>query len=309
MLRIGRGISLFSASKIICALFISCMSAVSLYSQAISASVYDSGWISDPIEDDHGFGGLVYPEGVLAGSGDIVAVRFVSDEDKVHCQIKMREWDPASRIAIALLDVNAMSESDFEFTIGGTELMVPYWLDHGIHALIAGPNSSLYDYNVEVENPAGQPRPDNAVYIYHDPTLWLGENGNASKDPTDVYRLDVVQERLEGESASWVLTVPLKREVLEKFLTFKGDEPVIYAAVMSYFVTTGGETEYGAHEVSSQLGGHDSWEDPDVYDIAFAENQADLLKPKIDQTGKYKMSELKGESEGFFKVRLPWSRP
>jgi hypothetical protein len=202
-----------------------------------------------------------------------------------------------------------MEESDFDFTIGGTELMVPYWNDHGIHALIAGPNSSLYDYNVEVENPPGQPRPDNAVYIYHDPTLWLGENGNASKDPTDVYRLEVLQERLDGESANWVLTVPLRRDLLEKFLTLKGNEPVIYAAVMSYFVTTDGETEYGAHEISSQLGGHDSWEDPDVYDIAFAENQADLLKPKIDQAGNYGMAELKGESEGFFKIRLPWSRP
>lgn len=299
--------SFFDMPSIVSKIFLCLFGLFCMGSQGVAASINDSGWILDASEDDHGFGGLIYPEGVLAGSADIMAARFIVFEDKVECQIKMREWDATSRIGIALLDAGAMQESDYDFSIGGTELMLPYWNGHGLHALVASPDSELYDYNAKVENPAGQPRPDNAVYIYHDPTLWLGENGNASNDPYDVFRLQVRQQQLENDGANWLISVTIEREILEQFLTFEGDEPVMYAALMSYFVTTSADTEFGALEVSAQLGGHDSWEDPDVYDIAFADNQADLLQPILGESGKKATSSLKGESQGFFKISLPWS--
>lgn len=251
---------------------------------------------------DDGSGRYLYPSTITTKAADIRKLVYQQDAEFVTFEVSMAAITPETRIGISLINQAAYSAEEIDFTIGGTELRIPYWNGNGLNLIVADPDSSLFDHNVRIENPIGQPRPDNAIYVKHDPTLWLGGEGNEVSDARDVLRLDVSVERSGVGGDRFIIRLP--KTVVSSILNPRSG---IYAAFYSYLTTESSAVEYGAFEINSDLGGFVGWEDCDVYDILGLDQQEQfqLLAPKPDLSGLDATVVLRSTDDGF--VFLPYN--
>lgn len=227
---------------------------------------------TDAIADDNGAGSFLYPDGIDKGTADITRFSIKYSQDSWDFKISLKNPDAHTRVGMGIIDETAMASKELDFSIGGTELRLPYWNDHGVFTLLALPDTSLFDFTLEHPLPADQFRPDNSIYVQHEPTLWLNEKGEADEDPNSIYRLEV--ESIVGENDT-TLIFSIDPKVVSPFVNTKSK---IYILVYSYLVVPGEFVEYGAMEKTSLLGGTDSWEDSDIFDLAFTADQSSILQ-------------------------------
>jgi hypothetical protein len=254
--------------------------------------------------DDKGDGLYTYPAGVPAGSADICRVSFEETGDNFAVTVGVKAFSPNTRVAVVLFDETAYADPAREWAIGGTELKLPDWKDRGAAFILGLPasQSPLYDINVTQANPVDAPTPDNVIYVEGGPAAWIAEDGGRSQDPALAFRLQP-QAVEDAECQSYRYEFPKK--LLDTYLpALADDSAALYAAAYSYVVVDGGANEFGAFELTADQGASDSWEDADVYDIAFTgadASQDQLLK--VSGEGEEAVVQLQSVDAGIARLR------
>jgi hypothetical protein len=258
----------------------------------------------DALGDDKGDGLYTYPAGVPAGSADLCRVSFEEFGETFAVTVGVKAFSPNTRVAVVLFDEAAYTDTAREWAIGGTELKLPNWTDRGAAFILGLPasESPLFDINVTQATPVDAPTPDNVIYVEGGPAAWIAEDGGRSQDPSLAFRMQP-QAVQDGDCQSYRYEFPKK--LLDTYLPALADESAaLYAAAYSYVVVESGANEFGAFELTSAQGASDSWEDADVYDIAFtgAESAQDQLL-KVSGEGEEAVVQLQSVDAGIARLR------
>ncbi|MBW2732293.1 MAG: hypothetical protein JRH20_07845 [Deltaproteobacteria bacterium] len=240
---------------------------------------FASGQVMDPEEDDTGDGDYTYPAGVPAGSVDLrsFSLAYSATSQTLSLSIGLRAITDHTRVGVLLLDETGFKQGAYDWTVGGTEIRAPLWNGHGVNMILADPDSMLFDFNATHPNPTSERRPDNVIYVHHDPTQWLGDLG-ASTALSDLKRLYVTKKNVD-QVPTLEVTVPAAD--VAPYLDTK--TPKLYVLVYAYLViddrASPRRMEYGAYEVTeAENANSEWWADCDAYDVAFVDgNQAALL--------------------------------
>jgi hypothetical protein len=258
------------------------------------------GGADDPADDDTGDGDYSYPSGVKPKSADLrqVSLRYSAKTGQLQLSIALSEISDQTRVGVLLLDQVGFQAAARDWTIGGTELRAPAFTGHGVNVLLGKPSGSLFDYAAKNPNPAAEPRPDNAIYVSHLPTTWLGQAGSPTADPGDVQRVEVVvKSHAKGKSFDVALPVTSLIGQLDTL------SPKLYLMVYGYLLTGNNRTEFGSFDPGAAEGGTDSWEDSDAYDIAFVDSgtdQSQLLT--VSGQGEAAAVVLERVGQGFLEI-------
>jgi hypothetical protein len=256
----------------------------------------------DPQGDDKGDGLYTYPAGVQAGSADLCRVSFEDSGDDFAVTVGVKSFTANTRVAVVLFDEAAYADTEREWAIGGTELKLPNWKDRGAAFILGLPasQSTLFDINVTQASPVDAPTPDNVIYVEGGPAAWIDADGGRSQDPEAAFRLQpqAVQD-MDCQSYRYVFP---KNLLASYFPAFADETAALYAAAYSYIVVEGAANEFGAFELTADQGASDSWEDADVFDIAFtAADQDQLLK--VSGEGEEAVVQLQSVDAGIARLR------
>jgi len=260
--------------------------------------------LKDAQGDDTGDGLYTYPAGVPAGSADICRVAFEEAGENLSITVGVRAFTPNTRVAVVLFDDAAYADPTREWAIGGTEMKLPNWKDRGAAFILGLPasQSPLFDINVTQATPVDAPTPDNVIYVEGGPAAWIAEDGGRSQDPSLAYRL---QPTAVDDTGCQSYRYEFPKKLLDTYLPALADETApLYAAAYSYIVVEGGNNEFGAFELTAAEGASDSWEDADVYDIAFMGTdiaQDQLLK--VTGEGEEAVVQLQTVDAGIARLR------
>jgi hypothetical protein len=258
--------------------------------------------IKDPQGDDKGDGLYTYPAGVPAGSADLCRVAFEDTGDNFAVTVGVKAFTANTRVAVVLFDEAAYADPTREWAIGGTELKLPNWKDRGAAFILGLPasQSTLFDINVTQAAPVDAPTPDNVIYVEGGPAAWIGDDGGISQDPEAAFRLQP-QAVQDADCPSYRYEFP--KNLLASYFPALADETAaLYAAAYSYVVVEGEANEFGAFELTAGQGASDSWEDADVFDVAFAAIDQDQLL-KVSGEGEEAVVQLQSVDAGIVRLR------
>lgn len=267
-------------------------------------SLWKNGWTfhyDDPAGDDNGGGSYIYPTADMAGGADLrsVDLGFDAKTKRLSVSVGLAALKHQTRVGIILWDRTHFQKElkNLEWALSGVEMRVPNWSRNGVAFVLALPKriNPLFDLTFNAASSTGR-RSDNSISIQTtnfeggDDVKWLDCWGKLSNSPTDVMELSVEPNtvpELEAMSASEskTLSFDIPASVLSSYIGVNDTSGGLAIVVYSFLVVSStkmGEdqkfNEYGAFEITGQLGGSlDSeegdrvWRDPDTYDIAFVE--------------------------------------
>ena len=191
----------------------------------------------DGFNDDVGDGNYTYP--AAAGFDNCCDIRAIhisptANNDSLHFEIEMQDITKYTKLGLQISNStwDVMSE-----VLPQVNLVAPDWDGRGIHLNIISTTSPYYD-----------PTKDNLIYISRDPIM----TGDTISVNDDAEAVDKFEFNISLASLESIMG------------TYSGEW---YYSVYAYIMLPIGELE-----VSTQEGGIDGIEDPDVYDVAFVPN-------------------------------------
>jgi len=203
---------------------------------SIAFGIYPSGTgfhYVDGFDDDKGDGNYVYPQGIT-NCCDIRAVNITttSNNDSLHFEIELADITEHTKLGLQI------SNSTWDIRkeiLPQVDLEAPDWNSRGVHLNIISPTSPAFDSTT-----------DNLLYVSRDP-LMMGDmiSVNEDAEATDKLVFNIALADLENIMSTY-------------------DKTIWYYSIYAYVMLPTGE-----FEVSSQEGGIDALEDPDIYDVAF----------------------------------------
>lgn len=243
---------------------------------------FDTGVIDDPEGDDTGDGDYTYPVvggAPLDGVADLRSFRASYDATTgaLTIRVGLTRIDTHTRVAVLLID--RASTAEHAWTIGGVELRVPAWDEHGVQLVLADPDGPLFDFGViyDLHPFTDVRRPDNVVYTREGfGGAFVSTSGAETIEVASALRVPVTVDR-SGDVH--VMTATLDAASIARFVDMSAS--TLQVVAYSYLlIDPGGDmlsrVEFGALEITGELGGFDAtvdgdWRDCDVYDLMFVD--------------------------------------